>query len=187
MKLIFIYGPPAVGKTTVGSKLAERIGYRFFFNHLTVPAAKAIFPDTSNLHEVAGYHPLLKQFRITGITAAAKAGLDMIFTVAYSGRPDDEFVSEIVSTFTSHGGEVHFVQLCAPEHILVERVGNKSRSDLHLGKMTDPEHLKAILKSRDMHASVQYEPILKISTHEYTSEESADRIVDYFHLSDKSR
>ncbi len=45
MKLIFIYGPPAVGKTTVGRELANITGYKFFYNHLTVPAAKAIFPD----------------------------------------------------------------------------------------------------------------------------------------------
>jgi deoxyadenosine/deoxycytidine kinase len=33
--LIVIFGPPAAGKAAIGHLLAERLGYRFFHNHLT--------------------------------------------------------------------------------------------------------------------------------------------------------
>jgi shikimate kinase len=182
MKLIFIYGPPAVGKTTIGAGLAKTTGYKFFFNHLTVPAAKAIFPDADSLNNVDGYHTLLQKLRVDGITAAAENGLNIIFTVAYSGTVDDGFVSQIVDAVTARGGEIHFVQLSAPPQILAERVGNHSRSDLQLGKMTDPEHLRKTLSARDMYASVKYPDILKIDTSETEPEPAAKHIIEHFGL-----
>jgi hypothetical protein len=182
MKLIFIYGPPAVGKMTIGRILAEYTGYRFFFNHLTVPAAKALFPGASSVHEVESYYNLLKRLRIEGIKAAVEAGLDVIFTVAYSGQTDDEFVAEIKEIVMSGGGEVCFVQLSAPDSILMERVANTSRSELHLGKMTNPDHLQAALVSRDMRASVPYASILKMNTNELTAKQAAEHIAARFHL-----
>lgn len=183
MRLIFIYGPPAVGKTTVGEIVAKRTGYRFFFNHLTTLAAKALFPESSSLHgSIDGYHALLRQLRLDGIRAAVDAGLDVIFTVAYSGRVDDAFVGNVVEIVTSAGGEVDFVQLSAPDAVLMERVSNASRSDLHLGKMTSPEHLRVVLAARDMRASVPYPSILKIDTDELTALQAADRIITHFRL-----
>lgn len=43
MKLIFIYGSPAVGKLTVAKELSKKIGYPIFHNHLTVDLAKVLF------------------------------------------------------------------------------------------------------------------------------------------------
>ena len=36
MKLIIIFGPPAVGKMTVGYELAKITGLRLFHNHMTI-------------------------------------------------------------------------------------------------------------------------------------------------------
>jgi len=182
MKLIFIYGPPAVGKTTVGGKLAELTGYRFFFNHLTVPAAKAIFPDAENLNEVPGYRLLLQQLRIDAITAAADADIDTIFTVAYSGVIDDSFVDQIVDTVTSRNGRVHFVQLTASRDILMERVTSQSRKDLRLGKMTSPDHLRQVLDARDMFMSVKYPGVLRLNTSELEPDIAAKQITEHCKL-----
>ena len=35
MRLIFLYGPPGVGKLTVATALQKLVGYRAFHNHLT--------------------------------------------------------------------------------------------------------------------------------------------------------
>ena len=43
MELLFIYGPAAVGKLTVGRELAKLTGFRHFHNHLTVDAVMAVF------------------------------------------------------------------------------------------------------------------------------------------------
>ncbi len=44
MRLVFIYGPPGVGKLTVATALATLTGYRLCHNHLTVNLVTALFP-----------------------------------------------------------------------------------------------------------------------------------------------
>lgn len=186
MRLIFIYGPPAVGKTTVGQELANITGYRFFFNHLTVLPAKAIFPDSHEPRHDERYFKLLEKLRLAGLDAAANAGLDVIFTMAYSGSIDDNLVSQIKNLFTSRNGEVHFVELHAPDNILLQRVTNPSRADLHMGKMTEPDHLRSMLEARDMHSSVKYPEVLTIDTSLRTPKEAALSIVENFKLARQS-
>ena len=41
--LVYLDGPPAAGKLTVATALAERTGYRLFHNHLTVDALAPVF------------------------------------------------------------------------------------------------------------------------------------------------
>lgn len=180
MKLIFIYGPPAVGKTTVGGELAHHTGFRFFYNHLTVPAAKAIFPDHHEPILNEGYSKLLKQMRLAGIEAAARENFDTIFTLAYSGLVDDVFIDKIVQTVESFGGVVYFVQLQAPDEVLLSRVSNESRKAI--AKISDPERLRALLESRTMHESVKYNNLLKLNTAELSPLEASHKIVSYFEL-----
>jgi hypothetical protein len=42
--LVFIVGPPAVGKMTVGYALAARTGLRLFHNHHTIDLVLRFFP-----------------------------------------------------------------------------------------------------------------------------------------------
>jgi len=44
MRLLFLYGPPAVGKLTIAKELAWRSGYVLFHNQLTVDFAQQVFP-----------------------------------------------------------------------------------------------------------------------------------------------
>jgi hypothetical protein len=44
MRVFYLYGPPGVGKLTVGTSLAALTGFRLFHNHLTVNLATAVFP-----------------------------------------------------------------------------------------------------------------------------------------------
>ncbi len=43
MIAVFIHGPAAAGKYTIGSHLSERIGLPFFYNHLTVDLVRTLF------------------------------------------------------------------------------------------------------------------------------------------------
>jgi shikimate kinase len=180
MKLIFIYGPPAVGKLTVGLALAKATGYRLFHNHLTVLVARSIFPGHHELHPEKIYSKLLKKMRIDGISAAAEADVSIIFTLAYSGEADDVFVDKLVEIVKKHDGHVHFVQLEAPEGVLLERVSNQSRKDI--AKLTDPQRLREILATRDIHAAVKHRNVLKIDTSKLSAIQAAQQTVQHFKL-----
>ena len=43
MHLVVLFGPPAVGKMTVGHELCRLTGYRLFHNHLTIEPFLGIF------------------------------------------------------------------------------------------------------------------------------------------------
>jgi replication-associated recombination protein RarA len=49
MKLLFLYGPPAVGKLTVAREVSALTGYRLFHNHLTVNLTLAVFDFAQKL------------------------------------------------------------------------------------------------------------------------------------------
>lgn len=180
MNLIFMYGPPAVGKLTVASLLAEQTGYRLFHNHLTVPAANAIFPV-----EGPARTRYLQDQRILGIQAAAENGVDLIFTAAYSGHEKDgSFMQRIIDTVTATGGRMMYVQLFAPMDVLLQRVTAESRKELGLEKMTDPNTYMDRLrrKQRDIMVSVPYGGVLKLDTSQLTPPESVEEIVRHFGL-----
>lgn len=43
MNLVFLYGPPAVGKLTVATILAEKTGYTLFHNHQIINLLRNVF------------------------------------------------------------------------------------------------------------------------------------------------
>ena len=49
MTLVIIFGPPAVGKMTVGLELERLTGFRLFHNHMTVDPVIRLFPFDSAL------------------------------------------------------------------------------------------------------------------------------------------
>lgn len=43
MKLIIIFGPPAVGKTTVGKILEQKTDFKLFHNHMVMDGVMHLF------------------------------------------------------------------------------------------------------------------------------------------------
>lgn len=177
MKLVFIYGPPAVGKYTTGKELAKITKFKFFHNHLTVSAVDSILEDDNEKRL-----ELLKEVRWLILTKAAKEGINTIFTIAYSGKVDDKAVKELVNNIEKYSGKVCFVQLYAPKEKLLKRIGNNSRKKLGLlNKPTTKKRLLELLGSRDHYASVKYDHLL-IDTTESSAKQSAARIAQLFKL-----
>ncbi len=175
MKLIVIYGPPAAGKHTVGKKLSDLTGYKFFYNHLTVDVVRALFDDEDKRRE-----DLLARLRVDTISEAVRYDMDIIFTVAYN---DDEysrtFVQDIEAIVNGHGGATHYVRLDPPDTVLFERISNESRAKLR--KPDSAEHLKELLKSRRYRVTL-HPSTLVLDTSKLSPEQSARRIIETFGL-----
>lgn len=175
MKLIVIHGPPAAGKHTVGQKLSELTGYKFFYNHLTVDVVRVLFDDTDKRR-----HDLLFRLRIDTIAEAARYDLDTIFTMAYTDEPHShKFVRDMTEAVAPYGATIHYVRLDAPNETLYERAGNISRHRLR--KPTDPEHIREYVTNRETRVNIDSDTLV-LDTVKLKPEESARAIIKRFGL-----
>jgi len=173
--VVFLYGPPASGKFSVGTELAELTGYSLFHNHLTVDAVHPVFPEAGEWR-----HRALMSMRYAMLDLASEAGRDIIFTLAYSGAVDYEQIDAIIEAVEGHGGRVCFVQLYAPPEKLMERASANHR--VKMGKTSTAEGIANTLASRDAYARIKHEPHLRIDTTTCTPTEAAITVIHYYHL-----
>lgn len=147
--LVYLYGPPAVGKLTVAAELQRRTGFRLFHNHLTVNALIGVFDFASE-----PFTRVLHRVRLDVFETAARNGVDLIFTnnsvwaVADGRARFATFAGTVRERVEATGGRVLFVQLTAPLGVLESRVGDDTRR-AH-GKLLDPVRLRAILQDYDV-------------------------------------
>src|SRR5690349_13434748 len=118
MKLLFLYGPPAVGKLTVAIEVAALTGFKLFHNHVSFDLATDLFDLGTR-----AFGRLVDTVRLAVFEIAASEGVEgLIFTFVYGAGYDDPFVERVIETVEGHGGEVCFVQLCCDAAVLEERV-----------------------------------------------------------------
>jgi len=147
-RLVYLYGPPAVGKLTVASALSAHTGMPLFHNHLTVDAIKAVFEFAS-----PAFSEVVHRIRLDVFETAMRHGIDLIFTNnSVWGVPDGRrlfasFAEEARRRVELAGGRVVFVQLTAPREVLEERVSSPSRHDQR--KLVDPDRLRELLRQLD--------------------------------------
>lgn len=175
MRLVFIYGPPGVGKLTVATHLAEITGFRLLHNHLTVNLVTAVFPVQSEPWERMSLLIRREMF-----AEAAREGIDVIFTGAYRATGRIEPIAQMVEPVRAQGGSVLFVQLVCEEAELLTRVKNESRK-IH-GKLTDADRLRERLTGKEMDKSLPFQPHLRLDNARLAADQAAARIAEYFSL-----
>ena len=175
LKLVFIYGPPAVGKLTVATELAELTSFRLYHNHVSVDFVRSVFQFGTPT-----FWRLVDKFRREILEEAAKGGIDTIFTFVYGKGVDDEFVKDIVRRVESHKGRVCFVRLYCDREVLLSRVGNRSRKEL--GKLTTKSGLVRMFRKFDLDAEVPAAKSLAIDTGNRSPRQIAREIARHYHL-----
>jgi shikimate kinase len=168
-RLVFLYGPPAVGKLTVAQALAERLPFRILHNHVTLdPVAQVLTFGTPVFWQVVG------DFRRSLARAAAREGVDLIYTFVFA--PGDEgHVADIVGAFDEQQGTVLVVQLSAPREELLRRVTSESRT--RHAKIADPVQLDEVLRQYDDFTADIERTTLRIDLGTTTAVEAAEQIV----------
>lgn len=130
MKVIFIHGPAAAGKYTVGSKLADMTGLPLFHNHLTVDLVLSLFEFGT-----PGFVELREALWLDAFRVAAKASRSFIFTFHPEATVTPGFVAQAQRVVRAGAGDLVFVELrCAPA-IIRERLGSADRAAFK--KLTD--------------------------------------------------
>jgi hypothetical protein len=109
--LVFLVGPPAVGKMTVGHELAALTGLRLFHNHHTIELVLRFFPFGS-----PPFQRLVGEFRRRVFEETAESNLPgLIFTYvwAFDDPGDEAAVDGWAGIFRKRGGRVVFAELQA--------------------------------------------------------------------------
>ena len=171
---MFVYGPPAVGKLTVASLLAERTGFTLSHNHAVIDAVAPVFEYGSG-----PFLELVNRFREEIIETAVRERIDLVMTYGYVAE-EEPVVARYVELAESNGGKMLFVQLSAEPETLAHRVTLPSRRQ-H-GKLTDPEPLREMLDRWDFTAAVPFGPNLAIDTEAHAPEQAVERIVAHYRL-----
>lgn len=178
MKLILIYGSPAVGKLTVAREIAGRTDFRVFHNHLTIDAVSPVFEFGSE-----PFWKLVHQFRVETVAEAARQNVSLIYTFCYAKGSDDAHVEKIMRVVEDNGGEICFALLTAEKREIEKRILAESRKSY--SKLKDIEILNKIWNENELFAPVPFGESLVIDNTNLSAERTAKRIIEHFDLPQK--
>ena len=170
MELIFLYGPVASGKLTVGKKLAERTGYALFHNHLIVDAVLAVFPFGS-----PEFVRLREAFWLETIETAARSGRSLIFTFAPEPSVAADFPERVTRIVAAVGGRVTFVALALPATEQERRLANSDRAQFE--KLRSIELLRQLRPDFERCLAAMPPAAITIDTFSMPAEDAAARIL----------
>ena|SRR5688572_18234480 len=179
MKLIFLYGPPAAGKLTVGTELAGLLHYKIIDNHKTVEMLRQLFPfEDPNLNKIR--RRLQAKFRLEMFEEAAKAGVNFITTCATAGPQHFGFYRETLDLVTRHGGQVLFVQLLPSREVMLHRVEHDSRKGL---KIENRQHLARLFEQEpELFQKFPDQDHLTIDNSNLSPRQAAQAIIAHYDL-----
>jgi deoxyadenosine/deoxycytidine kinase len=175
MKLIFIYGSPAVGKYTVANEIAKLTNFKVFHNHLTVDAILPIFEFGSE-----PFTKLNDEFRKLMIAEAVSRDVNLITTYCYAKGLDDNRVESLLKSVEENGGEVSLVLLKCERKQLEKRVSAESRQKFE--KVKTVELLNEVLSKYELFSTVPNRESLIIDNTNLSAEIVAKQIVEHYKL-----
>jgi len=187
VKFIVIFGPPAVGKMTVGHELAKRTGFKLFHNHMSIELALNFF----GFGEPA-FNRLVSDFRkriFEEVAASELPGLIFTFVWSLQLESDRRYIDDACAIFRRNDGEICFVEL---EADLQERL-RRNETEFRLAQKpskqnleTSRQHILEIEKEHTMNSNADFfyqENYLKIDNTNLSAVEAAQKIIDIFHFS----
>jgi hypothetical protein len=184
--LVWICGPPAVGKMTVGLELSELTGMPLFHNHLSIEAVLPIFEYGS-----PPFNRLVGLFRDRVFVEAAESELPgLIFTMmwAFDHPGDLRFAEKQKDVFESRGGRVVFVELQADLETRLARNESELRLMSKPSKRDTRASRQRLLESEDAYqlesrGAFPFPGYLHIDNTHLTPRAVAKQISEHFDLS----
>lgn len=125
MRLLVIFGPPAVGKMAVGRVIAERSTFRLFHNHASIEPVLDVFD-----YGTPPFRRVLTEFRERVVEEAAANDVDLVLTYVWGLdlREDLDEVRRQIRPYCDADASIFFAELAADLSTRIER----NRSELRL-------------------------------------------------------
>jgi hypothetical protein len=184
-KFVFIFGPQAVGKMTVGQELAKVTGLKLFHNHMTIDLLEPLFGFSPEMWR------LTHLFRKEIFNAFFKRNNDgMIFTkVWYFDQKEDwDDIENMCQTVSTHGADIYFVELEANVEERLKRNKTLHRLEYKPTKRNieqSEQHLISTLESNRLNSNkgeIEKENYIRIDNTYLSAEEVAQIIKKEFKL-----
>jgi hypothetical protein len=184
MYFVVIFGPPAVGKMTVGAELAQRTGFKLFHNHMTIEFVLNFFPFG---HPQFG--KLVSEFRhriFEEVAASDLPGLIFTYVWALNDPADKAAIDGYTALFRQQGGGVYFVELEAEQAERLTRNSTEFRlahkpSKRNIARsqhnLVDADERYTMNSTNDFFYQENY---LKINNTAVSAAAAAEMIVDAF-------
>ncbi|MCA1066190.1 AAA family ATPase (plasmid) [Rossellomorea sp. AcN35-11] len=184
-KFVFIFGPQAVGKMTVGQELSKISELKLFHNHMTIEMLHPLFGFTSEMWRLATL------FRNEIFEAFSKSdAYGLIFTKVWdlSSQQECEGIERLCKIFESKGCDVYFIELEADTEERLMRNKSDHRLEHKPTKRNIQEsegHLLSTMENLRLNSfegEVNKENYLRINNTHLSAEEVAQKIKHYFKL-----
>ncbi|HLA11149.1 MAG TPA: methyltransferase domain-containing protein [Pyrinomonadaceae bacterium] len=167
MKLVFLYGMPAVGKLTVARELSSLTGLPLFHNHLAVDAALALFDFGTK-----PFVELRESIWLSSFQHAVEEQLPgLIFTFAFDRTVGPNFIDRTLKIVGDGRGEVIFVELKCSEAELERRLTDPSRNAF--GKLSSLSLFHELRSSGAFAGPAMPPPSLSVEISERSAVETA--------------
>ena len=183
MKVIFIIGPQAVGKMTIGEQISKQSGVPLLYNHMT----KDVLVPFVGWGEQNNQLSDKIRLDIFDTIASNPKNPGIIFTVVINfGNPEDKAVLDhYEAAFTKHGVDVHFIELEADLEERLRRNKTEHRMEMKPVKrnleFSENEILDSVHKNRlaSLPGEMDGKHYLRLDVTNLSAEEAAEKIVEF--------
>jgi hypothetical protein len=184
--VLFVVGPPAVGKMSVAQAIAERTGLRLFHNHLSIEIALRYFEfGTPAFERISGS---IRRQVVEEVAASELPGLVFTYVWAFDVPEDQDTIDGYARPFRERGGRVLFVELEASRDERLRRnegatrlAEKPSKRDLEASRRVLLE-LDAQYRLNSGGAFDDRSDWLRIDNTDLTPAEVAERVLERFPL-----
>lgn len=170
MQVIFIHGPAAAGKYTIGTLVSNLLGLPLFHNHLTVDLVSSLFEFGTE-----AFCQLREAIWLQSFSSASAAGRSFVFTFHPEASLAPDLVTRLQACVEENGGQVQYIELACGDEVLLSRLGNEDRG--RFGKLNDPDLFIKLQTQGSFDSPPLPEPLLRLRTDALSAEEAASRIV----------
>ena len=191
MKVLFMWGPQKVGKMAIGNEIAKNTDYRVIYAHNLMGLHSKLFHIVYGRFlkvEMEIYFQILDELLTSDIS-----GIILPKVRFLNRKGDNQLVDTILGKIRAKNVPIYEVELYADLKARLKRYETQKRLQKKRSKRKSPipERVLKELEKSNLQVNSSYpfglvnENYLKIDTSHQTVAETAQQIIDQFHLTPK--